>query len=116
MLGYVVNGLRLPIDGRGDLNCHERIRVEVKASNIIEHKSVHEPMQIGLKVEDSLVSIGCFQREFIIWDRLTRKMAININTILNQKKLNSRVNSENETLCYVFVEIVRKCSTVAQLV
>ncbi|KAJ0860283.1 ATP synthase subunit alpha [Helianthus annuus] len=69
MLGRVVDALGVPIDGRGALSDHERRRVEVKAPGIIERKSVHEPMQTGLKAVDSLVPIGRGQRELIIGDR-----------------------------------------------
>ncbi|KAL8147951.1 hypothetical protein AgCh_005327 [Apium graveolens] len=94
MLGHVVDALGVPIDGRGALSDHERRRVEVKAPGIIERKSVHEPMQTGLKAVDSLVPIGHGQRELIIGDRQTGKTAIAIDTILNQKQMNSRSTSE----------------------
>nr|WBQ47765.1 ATPase subunit 1 [Eucommia ulmoides]WLW41795.1 ATPase subunit 1 [Eucommia ulmoides] len=116
MLGRVVDGLGVPIDGRGALSDHERRRVEVKAPGIIERKSVHEPMQTGLKAVDSLVPIGRGQRELIIGDRQTGKTAIAIDTILNQKQMNSRATSESETLYCVYVAIGQKRSTVAQLV
>lgn len=115
MLGRVVDALGVPIDGKGALSDHERRRVEVKAPGIIERKSVHEPMQTGLKAVDSLVPIGRGQRELIIGDRQTGKTAIAIDTILNQKELNSKVN-ENEKLYCVYVAIGQKRSTVAQLV
>nr|GMC58507.1 ATP synthase F1 subunit 1 [Ipomoea batatas] len=116
MLGRVVDALGVPIDGRGALSDHERRRVEVKAPGIIERKYVHEPMQTGLKAVDSLVPIGRGQRELIIGDRQTGKTAIAIDTILNQKQLNSRASSESETLYCVYVAIGQKRSTVAQLV
>jgi F-type H+-transporting ATPase subunit alpha len=120
MLGRVVDALGVPIDGRGALGTngsdHERRRVEVKAPGIIERKSVHEPMQTGLKAVDSLVPIGRGQRELIIGDRQTGKTAIAIDTILNQKQLNSKATSESETLYCVYVAIGQKRSTVAQLV
>jgi len=115
MLGRVVDALGVPIDGKGALSDHERRRVEVKAPGIIERKSVHEPMQTGLKAVDSLVPIGRGQRELIIGDRQTGKTAIAIDTILNQKELNSKVK-ENEKLYCVYVAIGQKRSTVAQLV
>ncbi|KAL0391431.1 UNVERIFIED_CONTAM: ATP synthase subunit alpha, mitochondrial [Sesamum latifolium] len=116
MLGRVVDALGVPIDGRGALSAHERRRVEVKAPGIIERKSVHEPMQTGLKAVDSLVPIGRGQRELIIGDRQTGKTAIAIDTILNQKQLNSKATSESDTLYCVYVAIGQKRSTVAQLV
>ncbi|XP_037482254.1 ATP synthase subunit alpha, mitochondrial-like [Triticum dicoccoides] len=116
MLGRVVDALGVPIDGKGALSYHERRRVEVKAPGIIERKSVHEPMQTGLKAVDSLVPIGRGQRELIIGDRQTGKTAIAIDTILNQKQMNSRGTNESETLYCVYVVIGQKRSTVAQLV
>ncbi|KAL2247910.1 UNVERIFIED_CONTAM: ATP synthase subunit alpha, mitochondrial [Sesamum indicum] len=94
MLGRVVDALGVPIDGRGALSAHERRRVEVKAPGIIKRKSMHEPMQTGLKAVDSLVPIGRDQRELIIGDRQTGKTAIAIDTILNQKQLNSKAKGE----------------------
>ncbi|GAB2288724.1 ATP synthase alpha chain mitochondrial precursor [Dionaea muscipula] len=116
MLGRVVDALGVPIDRRGALSDHEQRGVEVKAPGIIERKSVHEPMQTGLKVVDSLVPIGRGQRELIIGDRQTGKTTIAIDTILNQKEMNSRATFESETLYCVYVAIGQKCSTVAQLV
>ncbi|KAJ3668477.1 hypothetical protein LUZ60_018083 [Juncus effusus] len=107
MLGRVVDALGVPIDGKGALGDHERRRVEVKAPGIIERKSVHEPMQTGLKAVDSLVPIGRGQRELIIGDRQTGKTAIAIDTILNQKEMNSK-GKENETLYCVYVAIGQK--------
>nr|AUN35273.1 ATP synthase alpha subunit [Allium fistulosum] len=114
MLGRVVDALGVPIDGKGALSNHERRRVEVKAPGIIERKSVHEPMQTGLKAVDSLVPIGRGQRELIIGDRQTGKTAIAIDAILNQKQMNE--SSESETLYCVYVAIGQKRSTVAQFV
>ncbi|XBH78685.1 hypothetical protein VPH35_104851 [Triticum aestivum] len=116
MLGRVVDALGVPIDGKGALSDHERRRVEVKAPGIIERKSVHEPMQTGLKAVDSLVPIGRGQRELTIGDRQTGKTAIAIDTILNQKQMNSRGTNESETLYCVYVAIGQKRSSVAQLV
>ncbi|OAY65596.1 ATP synthase subunit alpha, mitochondrial [Ananas comosus] len=109
MLGRVVDALGVPIDGKGALSDHERRRVEVKAPGIIERQSVHEPMQTGLKAVDSLVPIGRGQRELIIGDRQTGKTAIAIDTILNQKQMNSRAQRVRHS-------IGQKRSTVAQLV
>ena len=93
MLGRVVDAMGVPIDGRGALSDHEQRRVEVKAPGILERKSVHEPMQTGLKAVDSLVPIGRGQRELLIGDRQTGKTTIAIDTILNQKQINSRATS-----------------------
>nr|BDC46270.1 ATPase subunit 1 [Dioon spinulosum] len=116
MLGRVVDALGVPIDGKGALSDHERRRVEVKAPGIIERKSVHEPMQTGLKAVDSPVPIGRGQREPIIGDRQTGKTAIAIDIISNQKRMNSKGTSESEKLYRVYVAIGQKRSTAAQLV
>lgn len=87
-LGRVLDALGNPIDGKGGLSDVTRSRVEVKAPGIIARKSVHEPMQTGLKAVDSLVPIGRGQRELIIGDRQTGKTAIAIDAIINQKAVN----------------------------
>jgi proton translocating ATP synthase F1 alpha subunit len=115
MLGRVVDGLGQPIDGKGPLTNVTRQRVEVKAPGIIARKSVHEPMQTGVKAVDSLVPVGRGQRELIIGDRQTGKTAIAIDTILNQKFVNTG-NDESKKLYCVYVAIGQKRSTVAQLV
>lgn len=117
MLGRVVDALGLPIDGKVQESATlARRRVEVKAPGIISRKSVHEPMQTGLKAVDSLVPIGRGQRELIIGDRQTGKTAIAIDTILNQKQINAASRSDSEKLYCVYVAIGQKRSTVAQLV
>src|ERR1700675_1763832 len=115
LLGRVVEGLGNPIGGQGPLVNVERMRVEVKAPGIIPRKSVHEPMQTGLKAIDALIPIGRGQRELIIGDRQTGKTAIAIDTILNQKSINES-NDENRKLYCVYVAIGQKRSTVAQFV
>src|ERR1041385_3502270 len=89
LLGRVVDALGEPIDGKGPIKDAKRTRVEVKAPGVIGRKSVHDPMQTGLKAIDSLVPVGRGQRELIIGDRQTGKTAVIIDTILNQKKINS---------------------------
>src|ERR687894_1191688 len=79
LLGRVVDGLGNPIDGKGPLADVERKRVEVKAPGIIPRKSVHEPMQTGLKAIDALIPVGRGQRELIIGDRQTGKSAVCID-------------------------------------
>nr|YP_009478052.1 ATP synthase F1 subunit alpha [Anthoceros angustus]AVP12821.1 ATP synthase F1 subunit alpha [Anthoceros angustus] len=116
LLGCVVDALGVLIDGKGGLGAVERRRVEVKAPGIIARKSVHEPMQTGLKAVDSLVPIGRGQRELIIGDRQTGKTAVAIDTILNQKGINAQGTSNSEKLYCVYVAIGQKRSTVAQLV
>ncbi|MGE5767085.1 MAG: F0F1 ATP synthase subunit alpha, partial [Bacteroidota bacterium] len=88
LLGRVVDALGNPIDGKGPIQDAERRRVEVKAPGIIPRKSVHEPMQTGLKAIDALIPIGRGQRELIIGDRQTGKTAIALDTIINQKPIN----------------------------
>ena len=107
LLGRVVNALGVPIDGLGPLKNVERGVVEVKAPGIIARKSVHEPLQTGLKAVDAMTPIGRGQRELIIGDRQTGKTAIAIDTIINQKG--------QDVVC-VYVAIGQKASTVAQVV
>jgi F-type H+-transporting ATPase subunit alpha len=115
LLGRVVDALGNPIDGKGPITDVTRQRVEVKAPGIIPRKSVHEPMQTGLKAIDSLVPIGRGQRELIIGDRQTGKTAVIIDTIINQKTINAS-GEESKKLYCVYVAIGQKRSTVAQIV
>ena len=115
LLGRVVDGLGNPIDGKGPLQNVERRRVEVKAPGIIARRSVHEPMQTGLKAIDSLVPIGRGQRELIIGDRQTGKTAVAIDTIINQKS-GHEGNDEKKKLYCIYVAIGQKRSTIAQIV
>ena len=116
LLGRVVDGLGNPIDGKGPIDSKsERRRVDVKAPGIIARKSVHEPMQTGLKAIDSLIPIGRGQRELIIGDRQTGKTAIAIDTIINQKEIN-KSDDESKKLYCIYVAIGQKRSTVAQIV
>ncbi|PLW76406.1 F0F1 ATP synthase subunit alpha [Cohaesibacter celericrescens] len=115
LLGRVVDPLGNPIDGKGPIESTERRRVDVKAPGIIPRKSVHEPMQTGIKAVDALIPIGRGQRELIIGDRQTGKTAIALDAILNQKSIND-TGSENEKLYCVYVAIGQKRSTVAQFV
>ncbi len=115
LLGRVVDGLGNPIDGKGPLTDVTRTRVEVKAPGIIPRKSVHEPVQTGLKAIDALVPIGRGQRELIIGDRQTGKTAVAIDTILNQKGVNAGSDESRKLYC-VYVAIGQKRSTVAQIV
>jgi len=112
MIGRVVNALGQPIDGKGPIDSPHTRRVEVKAPGIIKRKSVHEPMQTGLKAIDSLVPIGRGQRELIIGDRQTGKTAVAVDTIINQKNENP---ADNPCIC-IYVAIGQKQSTVAQVV
>ncbi len=114
LLGRVVDGLGNPIDGKGPID-GKRMLVEVKAPGIIPRKSVHEPMQTGIKAIDALIPIGRGQRELIIGDRQTGKTAVIIDTILNQKGINAGTDESKKLYC-IYVAIGQKRSTVAQLV
>jgi F-type H+-transporting ATPase subunit alpha len=115
LLGRVVDGLGNPIDGKGPLVDVTPHLVEVKAPGIIPRKSVHEPMQTGIKAIDALIPIGRGQRELIIGDRQTGKTAVIIDTIINQKPINQGTD-ESKKLYTIYVAIGQKRSTVAQLV
>src|SRR5436309_7028566 len=115
LLGRVVDGLGNPIDGKGPLTDVTRTRVEVKAPGIVPRRSVHEPVQTGLKAIDSLVPIGRGQRELIIGDRQTGKTALAIDTILNQRQVNAGTDESKKLYC-VYVAVGQKRSTVAQIV
>ena len=115
MLGRVVDALGNPIDGEGPIKSDQRQRVELKAPGIIPRKSVHEPMQSGLKSVDALVPIGRGQRELIIGDRQTGKTAIAIDTIINQKFGFSQSDDSKKLYC-IYVAVGQKRSTVAQIV
>ncbi len=106
LIGRVVNALGEPIDGQGAINAKRDV-VEVKAPGIIARKSVHEPLQTGIKPIDAMTPIGRGQRELIIGDRQTGKTAIALDTIINQKG--------KDVVC-VYVAIGQKASTVANVV
>jgi F-type H+-transporting ATPase subunit alpha len=107
MLGRVVDALGKPIDGKGPIESRESRRVEVKAPGIVARRSVHEPLQTGIKAIDAMTPIGRGQRELIIGDRQTGKTAIAIDTIINQRGLGVHC---------IYVAIGQKQSTVAQVV
>ncbi|HET9238872.1 MAG TPA: F0F1 ATP synthase subunit alpha [Oligoflexus sp.] len=107
LIGRVVDALGQPLDGQGPVKFEEMGVVEVKAPGIIARKSVHEPLQTGLKAIDAMVPIGRGQRELIIGDRQTGKTAVCVDTILTQKG--------KDVIC-VYVAIGQKASTVAQVV
>ncbi len=114
LLGRVVDGLGNPIDGKGPIPGEERSLVEVKAPGIIPRKSVHEPMQTGLKALDALVPVGRGQRELIIGDRQTGKTAVAIDTIINQKGINAG-DDESKKLYCIYVAVGQKRSSVANV-
>ncbi|MCA9656492.1 MAG: F0F1 ATP synthase subunit alpha, partial [Myxococcales bacterium] len=107
LIGRVVNALGEPIDGQGPLDTDLSRVVEIKAPGIVQRKSVHEPMQTGLKAIDSMIPIGRGQRELIIGDRQTGKTAVAVDTIINQK---------GQNMICVYVAIGQKQSTVATVV
>ncbi|MBH20454.1 MAG: F0F1 ATP synthase subunit alpha [Rhodobiaceae bacterium] len=115
LLGRVVDALGNPIDGKGPIKSKLNGRVDIKAPGIMPRKSVHEPMQTGLKAIDALIPIGRGQRELIIGDRQTGKTAIALDAILNQKTVNE-TDDESAKLYCVYVAIGQKRSSVAQLV
>jgi F-type H+-transporting ATPase subunit alpha len=115
LLGRVVDALGNPIDGKGSIKAEKRARVDVKAPGIIPRRSVHEPMQSGLKAIDALIPIGRGQRELIIGDRQTGKTAVALDTILNQKSINASGDEKKKLYC-VYVAVGQKRSTVAQFV
>ena len=115
LLGRVVDPLGNPIDGKGPIEAAERRLVDVKAPGILPRKSVHEPMQTGIKAIDAMIPVGRGQRELVIGDRQTGKTAICVDTILNQKDINASGDESKKLYC-VYVAIGQKRSTVAQIV
>ena len=115
LLGRVVDGIGQPIDGKGPLTDVTEMLVEQKAPGIIPRKSVHEPMQTGLKAIDALIPVGRGQRELIIGDRQIGKTAVIIDTIINQKQVNAGTDESKKLYC-IYVAIGQKRSTVAQIV
>jgi len=115
LLGRVVDALGNPIDGKGPIEYTERRRVEVKAPGIIPRKSVHEPVQTGLKALDALVPIGRGQRELIIGDRQTGKTAVALDTFIKPEDIN-KSGDEGQKLYCIYVAVGQKRSTVAQIV
>lgn len=107
LIGRVVDGLGNPIDGLGEIETKDYRRIEIKAPGIVKRKSVHEPMQTGLKSVDSMTPVGRGQRELIIGDKKTGKTAVALDTIINQKG--------NGVIC-IYVAIGQKRSSVVQVV
>ncbi len=107
LIGRVVNALGQPIDGKGDIVTTKFRPIESPASGVVARKSVHEPLQTGLKSIDAMVPIGRGQRELIIGDRQTGKTAVAIDTIINQK---------GQDIICIYVAIGQKASTIASVV
>ena len=114
VLGRVVNALGQPIDGNGPLESETKGFVEQVAPSIIDRRSVHQPLQTGLKAVDSLTPIGRGQRELIIGDRQTGKTSVAIDTIINQAI--DHLNGDPQAVYCVYVAIGQKRSSVVQIV
>jgi len=111
-LGRVVDPLGAPIDGLGEIKSEERRALELQAPGVMQRKSVHEPMQTGIKAIDAMIPIGRGQRQLIIGDRQTGKTAIAIDTIINQKANWDSGDTNKQVRC-IYVAIGQKGSTIA---
>ncbi len=111
-LGRVVDPLGAPIDGLGEIKAEARRALELQAPGVMQRKSVHEPMQTGIKAIDAMIPIGRGQRQLIIGDRQTGKTAIAIDTIINQKA-NWESGDTNKQVRCIYVAIGQKGSTIA---
>ncbi len=113
-LGRVVDPLGQPIDGLGEVATDGRRALELQAPGVMARKSVHEPLQTGLKAIDSMIPIGRGQRQLIIGDRQTGKTAIAIDTIINQKA-NWETGDPSKQVRCIYVAIGQKGSTIASV-
>ncbi|WP_345069563.1 F0F1 ATP synthase subunit alpha [Leifsonia kafniensis] len=113
-LGRVVDPLGAPIDGLGEIATEGRRALELQAPGVMQRKSVHEPMQTGIKAIDAMIPIGRGQRQLIIGDRQTGKTAIAIDTIINQKA-NWESGDTNKQVRCIYVAIGQKGSTIASV-
>ena len=111
-LGRVVNPVGAPIDGKGEIKASGRRALELQAPGVMARKSVHEPLQTGIKAIDAMIPIGRGQRQLIIGDRQTGKTAIAIDTIINQKA-NWESGDTNKQVRCIYVAIGQKGSTIA---
>jgi len=111
-LGRVVNPLGAPIDGLGEIVSEERRALELQAPNVVQRKSVHEPLQTGLKAVDAMTPIGRGQRQLIIGDRQTGKTTVAVDTIINQKEFWDSGDPNKQVRC-IYVAIGQKGSTIA---
>ncbi|AEF19391.1 MULTISPECIES: F0F1 ATP synthase subunit alpha [unclassified Hydrogenobaculum] len=107
LVGRVIDPLGNPLDGKGPINAKQRSPVEKIAPGIVKRKSVHEPLQTGIKAIDAMIPIGRGQRELIIGDRATGKTTVAIDTILNQR--------DTDVYC-IYVAIGQKKSTTARII
>ena len=113
-LGRVVDPLGNPIDGLGDIKAEERRALELQAPNVVQRKSVHEPLQTGIKSIDAMTPIGRGQRQLIIGDRQTGKTTVAIDTIINQKRNWESGDPDAQVRC-IYVAIGQKGSTIASV-
>jgi F-type H+-transporting ATPase subunit alpha len=113
-LGRVVDPLGVPIDGLGEIKGEGRRALELQAPGVMQRKSVHEPMQTGIKAIDAMIPIGRGQRQLIIGDRQTGKTAIAIDTIINQKANWESGDTTKQVRC-IYVAIGQKGSTIASV-
>jgi F-type H+-transporting ATPase subunit alpha len=111
-LGRVVDPLGEPIDGLGPIESSERRPLETQAASVVQRKSVHEPLQTGIKAIDAMTPIGRGQRQLIIGDRQTGKTAIAVDTIINQKEFWASGDPDKQVRC-IYVAIGQKGSTIA---
>ncbi|GAB3525762.1 F0F1 ATP synthase subunit alpha [Arthrobacter monumenti] len=113
-LGRVVDPLGMPIDGRGEIKAETTRALELQAPGVTMRKSVHEPLQTGLKAIDAMIPIGRGQRQLLIGDRKTGKTAICVDTILNQKA-NWESGDVNKQVRCIYVAVGQKASTIAEV-
>jgi F-type H+-transporting ATPase subunit alpha len=111
-LGRVVDPLGNPIDGQGEIKAEARRALELQAPGVMARKSVHEPLQTGIKAIDAMIPVGRGQRQLIIGDRQTGKTAIAIDTIINQKSNWATADPKKQVRC-IYVAIGQKGSTIA---
>jgi F-type H+-transporting ATPase subunit alpha len=111
-LGRVVDPLGNPIDGQGEIKAEARRALELQAPGVMARKSVHEPLQTGIKAIDAMIPVGRGQRQLIIGDRQTGKTAIAIDTIINQKSNWATGDAKKQVRC-IYVAIGQKGSTIA---
>ena len=113
-LGRVVDPLGNPIDGMGDITSEGQRALELQAPNVVQRKSVHEPLQTGLKAVDAMTPIGRGQRQLIIGDRQTGKTTVAVDTIINQKEFWETGDPDKQVRC-IYVAIGQKGSTIASV-
>lgn len=113
-MGRVVNPIGEPIDNLGPIEAEARRELELQAPGVTQRKSVHEPLQTGMKAIDAMIPIGRGQRQLIIGDRQTGKTAIGVDAILNQKA-NWESGDPNQQVRCIYVAVGQKASTIASV-